>query len=82
MTKQPAEPAERFRANGHRFASGKRVKIDDAAAVLIQSQPVSLVRLTEGDQVAAGFFFGLAVFGSATGSDPRSIEVSRPAVKV
>jgi len=40
--------------------------------------------LIECDQVAAGFFlaFGLAVFGSATGSDPRSIDVSRPAVKV
>jgi hypothetical protein len=37
------------------------------------------------DQVGAAagfFFFGLAAFGSATGSVPRSIEVNRPAVKV
>jgi hypothetical protein len=34
------------------------------------------------DHVAAGFFFfGFAVAGSA-GSDPRSTDVSRPAVKV
>jgi hypothetical protein len=40
--------------------------------------------LRKSGYVAAGFFFalGLAVFGSATGSGPRSIEVSRPAVKV
>ena len=38
----------------------------------------------EHDQVAAGFFFafGLAAFGCATGSGPRSIDVRRPAVKV
>lgn len=35
-------------------------------------------------QVAAGFFvgFGLAALGCATGSGPRSIDDSRPAVKV
>jgi hypothetical protein len=32
--------------------------------------------------VAAGFFFGFAVFGGATGSATRSIELRRPAVKV
>jgi hypothetical protein len=35
--------------------------------------------------VAAGFFgfgFDLAVFGGATGSGPRSIELRRPPVKV
>ena len=34
--------------------------------------------------VAAGFFFafGLATFGGATGSGPRSTELRRPAVKV
>ena len=40
---------------------------------------------TRCDQVGAGagfFFLGLTAFGSATGSAPRSIEVSRPAVKV
>jgi hypothetical protein len=39
-------------------------------------------RLIEGDQVGAGFFFVFGLTGSATGSDPRSIDVSRPAVKV
>jgi hypothetical protein len=36
------------------------------------------------DQVAAGFFlaFDFAVFGGASGSDPRSIDVSRPDVNV
>ena len=41
-------------------------------------------RFWRDDQVAAGFFFtfGFAVFGCATGSGPRSMEVRRPAVKV
>ena len=35
------------------------------------------------NQVGVGFFFfGFALFGSATGSDPRSIDVRRPLVKV
>jgi hypothetical protein len=47
------------------------------------SRRARLKRLGQCDQVAAGFFFfGLAVFGSAAGSDPRSIDVSRPLVNV
>jgi hypothetical protein len=42
--------------------------------------------LNRGDaHVATAFFFatfGFAVFGEATGSGPRSIDVRRPAVKV
>ena len=40
-------------------------------------------RRVEPDQVAAGFFFGFfATLGGATGSGPRSIEDSRPPLKV
>ena len=40
--------------------------------------------LESDHQVAAGFFFGgfFATFGGATGSGPRSIEDSRPPLKV
>ena len=38
--------------------------------------------MRKSDYVAAGFFLDFAVFGGATGSGARSIELSRPDVKV
>jgi hypothetical protein len=48
------------------------------------AEQIQARRIQGDDQVAAGFFFALdlAVFGGATGSGPRSIELRRPDVKV
>ena len=61
-----------------------RLAANYRAFIKLGSLRIRLLANESAPYVAAGFFFGFdfAVFGCSTGSDPRSIEVRRPAVKV
>jgi hypothetical protein len=62
-----------------------KLAANDPAFIKLGSIRIWLRANGSAPYVAAGFFFfgfDLAVLGCSTGSDPRSIEVRRPAVKV